>query len=55
VQRGRKEEIVVHRRRRLKIMQIEDLIGLTRKRMLMPTEDRNIKVPICGLSMTRED
>jgi hypothetical protein len=48
VQRGRKEEIEDHRRRRLKIMQIEDLIGLTRKRMPMPTEDRNIKAPIYG-------
>jgi hypothetical protein len=36
-------------------MQIEDLIGLTRKRMPMPTEDRNIKVPIYKLSMKRED
>jgi len=55
VQRGRKEEIEDHWRRRLKIIQSEDLIGLTRKRMPMPTEDGNIKVPICGLSMKRED
>jgi hypothetical protein len=55
VHRERKEEIVGHRKRRLKIMQIEELIGQTRKRMPMPTEDRNIKAPIYGQLMKRED